>query len=69
MPITGDQQKAVKLIEEEAHVPGLTDRIKKFLEKATGKKIEMIEEPEPEESPTYEEVHNDGNSGYGNSED
>ena len=28
-----------------------------------------LPDPEPEESPTYEEVHNDGNSGYGNSED
>ena len=26
-------------------------------------------DPEPDESPTYEEVHDDGNSGYGNSED
>lgn len=33
---------AVKKIEKEAHISGLTDRIKKFLEKETGKKIEVI---------------------------
>lgn len=42
--------KAIKLIESEAHVPGLTDRVKAFLEKETGQKIEMIEEPEQEEN-------------------
>lgn len=32
--------KAIKKIEEESHLSGLTDRIKAFLEKETGKKIE-----------------------------
>lgn len=32
--------KVIKLIEEEAHISGLTARIKEFLEKETGKKIE-----------------------------
>ena len=31
---------AIKMIEEQAHVSGLTDKIQAFLEKATGKKIE-----------------------------
>ncbi|MEE9525005.1 MAG: exosome complex RNA-binding protein Rrp4 [Candidatus Woesearchaeota archaeon] len=30
-------------IENESHLPGLTDRIKEHLEKATGKKVEVIE--------------------------
>lgn len=33
--------KVIKKIEQEAHIPGLTDRIKEFLEKETGKKIEI----------------------------
>lgn len=32
---------AIKKIEDESHIPGLTDRIKEFLEKETGKKIEI----------------------------
>ncbi|MCF7872268.1 exosome complex protein Rrp4 [Candidatus Woesearchaeota archaeon] len=32
--------QAIKKIQDEAHIPGLTDRIKKFLEEKTGKKIE-----------------------------
>jgi len=32
--------KAIKKIEKEAHINGLTDRIKKYLEKETGEKIE-----------------------------
>ena len=31
--------KAIKLIEENAHINGLTDKVKGFLEKETGKKI------------------------------
>ncbi|RME32237.1 RNA-binding protein [Candidatus Woesearchaeota archaeon] len=33
--------KTIRKIEREAHVPGLTERIKSFLEKATGKKLEI----------------------------
>ena len=33
--------KALKKVEKESHLSGLTDRIKEFLEKETGKKIEM----------------------------
>ncbi len=33
--------KTIKKIEKEAHINGLTDRIKKYLEKETGKKIEI----------------------------
>lgn len=33
----------INKIAEEAHIPGLTDRIKSFLEKETGKKIEVSE--------------------------
>lgn len=32
--------KVIRKIEEEAHIPGLTDRIKAFLEEITGKKVE-----------------------------
>ncbi len=35
--------KAINMINEQAHIPGLTDRVKTFLEKETGKKIEMKE--------------------------
>lgn len=33
--------EAIKIIEKESHIPGLTNRIKEFLEKKTGSKIEM----------------------------
>jgi len=33
--------KAIKLIEEKAHIKGLTDKVKSFLEKETGAKITM----------------------------
>jgi len=51
--------KAIRKIEEEAHLPGLTDRIKEFLEKETGAKIsempkEVAEEFMPKE-PEYRE--------------
>jgi len=32
---------AIKMIEEQAHKSGLTDKVKSYLEKATGKKIEV----------------------------
>ena len=32
---------AIKMIEEKSHVSGLTDKVKEYLEKATGKKIEI----------------------------
>lgn len=37
---------AIKKIEEESHLSGLTERIKAFLEKQTGKKLEIREHPE-----------------------
>ena len=36
--------EAIKKIECEAHIPGLTSRIKKFLEEKTGKKVVEVEE-------------------------
>ena len=36
--------EAIKKIEEESHIPGLTNRIKEFLEEKTGKKIEEGEQ-------------------------
>jgi exosome complex component RRP4 len=33
--------ETMKKIEQESHIPGLTDRIKEYLEKATGKKISI----------------------------
>jgi exosome complex component RRP4 len=43
---------AIRKIENESHIPGLTDRIKEFLEKKTGKKIEEFtnEAPKDEEN-------------------
>lgn len=35
---------AIRKIEDESHIPGLTDRIKEMLEKITGKTIDMTEE-------------------------
>jgi exosome complex component RRP4 len=32
---------AIKIIEEKSHISGLTEKIKEFLEKATGKKVEI----------------------------
>jgi len=40
--------EAIRKIEREAHVPGLTERMKKWLEQKTGKKIEIQEMPEEE---------------------
>lgn len=37
---------AIKMIEKQSHVSGLTDKVKEFLEKVTGKKIEMPEQSE-----------------------
>ncbi len=36
--------EAIRKIEAESHIPGLTDRIKKFLEEKTGKKLNIKEE-------------------------
>ncbi|MBS3126323.1 RNA-binding protein [Candidatus Woesearchaeota archaeon] len=39
--------EAIRKIEQEAHLSGLTDRVKAFLEEKTGKKVEPgVEEPE-----------------------
>ncbi|MBR9693055.1 RNA-binding protein [Candidatus Woesearchaeota archaeon] len=51
--------EAIRKIEEEAHVPGLTERMKKWLEKKTGKKIEIQEMPE-EESYDHRPPRRDG---------
>jgi len=46
-------EKVLKKIEAEAHLPGLTDRIKDYLEKETNTKIEAVQaEPEPKEAKT-----------------
>lgn len=37
--------KAIKLIETEAHKDGLTERVREFLEKETGQKVEPITRP------------------------
>lgn len=53
--------EAIQKIEREAHVAGLTERMKVFLEEKTGKTIDMTK---LEESPEYEERprHGDRNS-------
>ncbi len=47
--------EAIKMIENESHISGLTDRVKKFLEKATGKKVS-------EKAPVKEEKSDDKKS-------
>jgi exosome complex component RRP4 len=47
--------RAIKKIEEESHIPGLTNRIKEFLEKETGKKLDITEKNDKEDN----EVKND----------
>ncbi len=45
--------ETIKKIEDEAHMSGLTEKIKNFLEKKTGKKIEAREEVRNEEVRTF----------------
>ncbi len=45
---------AIRLIEEKSHISGLTDKVKKFLEDATGKTINLDELPEVDESFMHE---------------
>ena len=40
--------KAIMMIEQKSHINGLTDKVKEFLEKETGKKVEFKEEPKKE---------------------
>jgi len=47
--------KAIRKIEDESHIPGLTNRIKEFLEKETGKKINVATKEEKDNN----EVKND----------
>lgn len=47
-------EETVKKIEEESHTAGLTDNIKKFLEKKTGKKIEPRVMAEPARNTDYQ---------------
>jgi len=50
--------EVIKKIEKEAHIPGLTDKIKQFLEEKTGKKIEAqtTANNNNQEQPTQEQV-------------
>ncbi len=47
--------ETIQKIEREAHVPGLTERIKTFLQERTGKEIDSNLVDEPEENRNYEE--------------
>ncbi len=49
--------QAIKKVEEEAHLPGLTERMKSFLEKITGKPVEIpvIAPGAAEEIPEHEQ--------------
>jgi len=38
--------EAIRKIENESHIPGLTNRVKEFLEKQTGKKLDIKEDDE-----------------------
>lgn len=45
--------KAIKKIEDEAHLSGLTDRIAAWLEKETGVKVSPTAQPQEEEAPKH----------------
>ncbi len=49
---------AIRKIEKEAHFQGLTDRIKEYLEKATGKKIEAVNDAPRTEHAQFDENNN-----------
>ncbi|MBU0535862.1 MAG: exosome complex protein Rrp4 [Nanoarchaeota archaeon] len=58
---------AIKKAEAEAHTDGLTDRIKEFLEKKLGKKIDLREHaPERRESPSQEHGFRNEDQGFRN---
>jgi exosome complex component RRP4 len=54
---------AINIILKKAHVPGLTDEIKIFLEKQTGKKVE-IPPPQPENQNEDSSRDNNTNNGF-----
>ncbi len=47
--------EVIKKIEDESHIPGLTDNIKAFLEKKTGKKVVISKPVENSEGNSYSE--------------
>ncbi len=58
--ISGDNEElaveAIKLIESKAHTPGLTENIRKFLEKSTGNKSSLQPKPVGSKEPEAESV-------------
>ena len=58
--ISGDNEElaveAIKLIESKAHTPGLTENIRKFLEKSTGNKSSLKPKPVGSKEPEAESV-------------
>ncbi len=54
---------AIRMIEAQAHLSGLTDRIKVFLKKTTGKDVEPVAAPEPEESEERSDSDGGGDRG------
>jgi exosome complex component RRP4 len=59
---------ALKLIEEKSHVQGLTEKVKSFLEGATGKVINIDELPEDNTSESSDGSFEDGRDEVNNSE-
>ncbi|MCA9478370.1 MAG: KH domain-containing protein [Nanoarchaeota archaeon] len=59
--------EAIQKIENESHISGLTDRVKEFLEQATGKKIEAKQESseEDEEEGSHDSQEYDDHSDQG----
>jgi exosome complex component RRP4 len=56
---------AIKMIEELSHTSGLTEKVQAFLEKATGRKIEFIEDiPETGQEEGMEERREEGGRRY-----
>lgn len=56
--------EAIKMIEDESHVSGLTDRVKEFLEKATGNKVVERADSNDEESQDDEYDNNNNDEEY-----
>ncbi len=56
-------QKAISMVEAQAHTTGLTDRMAAFLSEQTGKHIEPGMAPPPSAAPTSSYGHSEG--GYG----
>lgn len=58
--------KTISMIEEQAHVPGLTERMKEYLEKETGRTIEIKEDEEVQERSNFSQRDSNNHSNSNN---